>query len=143
MQIKINLFYEHERIGQGLQSLKGLKSLINFDIHLARDLRLNLLTVLFLEISSPLKVMLLQCYEDAHTLLFTLIYFQCTPAPQVPTSSVLGLVASFQSAIVQQPHSEASQSSLEDKDSDSNSSSGNYFFRHLFWDKELRLIEQD
>ena len=42
----MNLFYEHERIGQGLQSLKGLKSLINFNSSLARDLGLNLLSVL-------------------------------------------------------------------------------------------------
>ena len=45
-QIK-TIFYEHEIIGQGLQSLKGLKSLIHLNSSLARVLGLNLLSVLF------------------------------------------------------------------------------------------------
>ena len=40
--------YVDERIGQVLQSLKGLESLINLNSSLAPDLGLNLLSVLFL-----------------------------------------------------------------------------------------------
>ena len=39
-------WYKHERIGKILQSLNGLKSLMNLNSFLARDLGLNLLSVL-------------------------------------------------------------------------------------------------
>ena len=42
-----------ERIGEVMQSLNDLKGLINLNSFLARDLGLNLLSVLFTHVSKP------------------------------------------------------------------------------------------
>ena len=44
-----NFLYKHERIGKFLQTFNGLKSLINLNSFLARDLGLSLLSVLLKE----------------------------------------------------------------------------------------------
>ena len=47
-----NRFFDvDERIGQVLQSFKGLESLMNLNSSLARDLGLNLISVLFVSVS--------------------------------------------------------------------------------------------
>ena len=47
--LQCNFLYKNERIGEVLQTLNGLKSLMNLNIFLARDLGLNLFSVLFVK----------------------------------------------------------------------------------------------